>query len=236
MLSNTPRIPLFKYGTDYGGWYFPEASLTEQDIIISAGAGEDISFDIELVNRFNCYIHILDPTPRALTHYNNTKLLISEGKKAPINFSKTDFYQTDIDIYNRMMFYPVGLLNKNKTVFFYEPANKDFVSHSVGNRHNTKDGFKAPCLRLDKFLKNMQINTIKAIKMDIEGAEYGIIRDMLASKIRPDYLLIEFHTGNTLLEKLLSNNRILHCLMLRVAGYCIVSRRGNDFTFEKQSP
>ena len=41
-----------------GGLYY--GGLDEDTKILSLGAGEDISFDIELVNKFNCCVNIYD--------------------------------------------------------------------------------------------------------------------------------------------------------------------------------
>src|SRR5690606_25746429 len=54
-----------KLGTRYGGWYVPSDLLNAQSICYCIGAGEDISFDIELINRFDCHVYTFDPTPRA---------------------------------------------------------------------------------------------------------------------------------------------------------------------------
>ena len=42
-----------KIGTIYGGWFVPiNMNLNENSIIYSGGAGEDISFDIKLQNKY----------------------------------------------------------------------------------------------------------------------------------------------------------------------------------------
>ena len=60
-----------KLGTNYGGWYIPnELELDENSIIYSAGAGEDISFDLKLQMLTDCHLIMIDPTERAKIHYN----------------------------------------------------------------------------------------------------------------------------------------------------------------------
>ena len=44
------NIPYEELGTPYGGWQFIPLDKNEQLNVISAGVGEDISFDIELIN------------------------------------------------------------------------------------------------------------------------------------------------------------------------------------------
>ena len=57
-------------GTQYGGWSFVDnKNITDNTYIISAGLGEDASFDVELVNKYNCKVIIVDPTPRAIEHF-----------------------------------------------------------------------------------------------------------------------------------------------------------------------
>lgn len=63
-----------KIGTDYGGWFFPLNPLLNQDsIIYSVGAGEDISFDLHIQSKYKSNIVIVDPTARAIKHFEEIK-------------------------------------------------------------------------------------------------------------------------------------------------------------------
>ena len=83
-LSKKPRIeidtviPLNSLGTDYGSWKVPENFLAENSVCYFAGAGIDISIDVEVTKRFRSMVHIIDPTPKAREHYN---LLIEKPRK-----------------------------------------------------------------------------------------------------------------------------------------------------------
>ena len=77
-------------GSLYGGWSFLEKKNLNNNYIVSAGLGEDASFDIELINRYNCKIILIDPTPRAIEHYKeimkkkdnqNQKYIIIQANK-----------------------------------------------------------------------------------------------------------------------------------------------------------
>ena len=57
-------------GTAYGGWSFVEEDNLKNCTIISAGLGEDASFDIEFASKYDARIIIVDPTPRAIKHYD----------------------------------------------------------------------------------------------------------------------------------------------------------------------
>lgn len=63
---------LIRLGSEYGGWCFLDdpASL-RNSIIVSAGLGEDASFDIEFANKYDAKVLVVDPTPRAIIHFNS---------------------------------------------------------------------------------------------------------------------------------------------------------------------
>ena len=52
-------------GTQYGGWALDTNYVPDNSVIISAGVGEDISFDLFLMNNKNCKVVGIDPTPKS---------------------------------------------------------------------------------------------------------------------------------------------------------------------------
>ncbi len=66
-------LPSETLGTPYGGWQFISLDKQENINVISAGVGEDISFDVELINKYGCNVILIDPTPRAIIHYEEVK-------------------------------------------------------------------------------------------------------------------------------------------------------------------
>jgi hypothetical protein len=77
------------------------------------------------------------------------------------------------------------------------------------------------------------IEELGAVKMDIEGAEFAVLRNMLASWIRPKLLMIEFHPGNSKVEREGKLKTIFHVLMLRLHGYHLIVRNGWDLVFAR---
>ena len=66
-----------RFGTSYGGFYYPnELNLGNDSVIYCVGAGEDISHDCEIAKATGATVHILDPTPRAVTHVQYIKDLL----------------------------------------------------------------------------------------------------------------------------------------------------------------
>ena len=70
-----------RFGTKYGGFYYPENldGLDNESIVYCIGAGEDISHDIVLGNKLESKIYIIDPRPRAIEHYELVKNVL-DGK------------------------------------------------------------------------------------------------------------------------------------------------------------
>jgi len=64
--SEFPRIHL---GSDYGGWTIVDEPTLQGCVIISAGLGEDASFDVEFAARYQAKVVVVDTTPRAVRHF-----------------------------------------------------------------------------------------------------------------------------------------------------------------------
>src|SRR5207237_27812 len=55
-----------RLGSEYGGVHVPVQLLTDKSIVYSAGVGEDVTFDLALIEAVGCDIWALDPTPRSI--------------------------------------------------------------------------------------------------------------------------------------------------------------------------
>lgn len=191
-------------GSNYGGWSFFDDKDLENKIIISAGLGEDASFDIELINKYNCKIIAVDPTPRAIDHYN--KIIKSTGEP------KNDSYQEggnqiissyDLTNINNKNFILVkrGLHNlDNKELKFFAPPNKNHVSYSIidwqNNYKKESDFIKIKTISVKSILKEFDIKNFEMIKLDIEGSEVEVLNQMIDDKIFPNQILVEFDELN----------------------------------------
>ena len=62
---------MLKLGTNYGGWSIPKnIKLNKDSIVYSGGVGEYISFDIKLQSKYNSNIFLIDPTIKAVNHFD----------------------------------------------------------------------------------------------------------------------------------------------------------------------
>jgi FkbM family methyltransferase len=191
-------------GSNYGGWSFLDDKDLENKIIISAGLGEDASFDIELINKYNCKIIVVDPTPRAIDHYN--EIIKSTGEP------KNDSYQEggnqiissyDLTNINNKNFILVkrGLHNlDNEELKFFAPPNKNHVSYSIidwqNNYKKESDFIKIKTITVKSILKEFDIKNFEMIKLDIEGSEVEVLNQMIDDKIFPNQILVEFDELN----------------------------------------
>lgn len=162
----------FKWmGNLYGGFYAATQYVNKDSVVFSFGIGEDISFDTEISNLTKCTIHGFDPTPKSINWIKNNKEL-------PEGFH---FHEYGIDVHDGF-------------VTFFLPENKNYVSGSIVTNEKLKsDGIKVPMKSFKTICEELGYTCIDVIKMDIEGAEYSVIPDILSSGIKIKQILIEFH-------------------------------------------
>jgi FkbM family methyltransferase len=159
-----------RFGSYYAGWTVHPNLLGRDSVIYSFGIGEDISFDLELISRFNLTVFAFDPTPRSIQWV--------EAQTLPSNFNLLRY----------------GLASKDGTIRLHSPSNANFVSHSVIPPHRGETrAIEVPVHRLSTILQKLEHRRIDLIKMDIEGSEYDVIPDLLSAPTLPTQLLIEFH-------------------------------------------
>jgi FkbM family methyltransferase len=177
-------------GTPYGGYTIPDNVLTSDSIIYSLGLGEDASFDIGIIESYKCQVRIFDPTPRSIT-----------------------FYDKELAQYPQISFYPIGVWDDDCEIKFYSPKDPTHVSHSIDNLQNTESYFQAKVKRLQTIITELKDCYIDLLKIDIEGAEYAVLQDMIASNIKPLIICLEFHKPD--------NNEMISAL--NKAGYKIIN-------------
>jgi len=223
-----------KLGSKYGGWHVPIDFLDVASVCYCVGAGEDISFDIELINRIGCSVYTFDPTPRASQHVKLLKENTSLNHKTFINRDIGEFYQCNANTLSQLHFYQFGLWDKQKVMRFYAPQNPSHVSHSLVNLQRTQEYFEAECRTLKDIMSELNHTGLSLLKLDVEGAEYRIIDSMLADDISPSILCLEFDEGHTPQDHKYFNRIIEVILKLKKAGYLAAVFDGWNVTFVLQ--
>lgn len=164
------RVPVRRHaraihlGSAYGGWTVRADLLNPQSVVWGAGVGQDISFDLALIERFGVSVHAFDPTPLSIEWLAKQKL--------PAGF----------------IHHPVGLADFDGLADFGLPPEPGHVSFQFG-----ADGHRFPVKRIDTIASELGQQHIDLLKMDIEGAELGVIASLAETKTPIRQLLVEFH-------------------------------------------
>ncbi len=206
-LSIDLQLPMQKVGV----WNIYPDILPREGIVYSLGVGEDIGLDLELVKQKNMEIHAFDPTPNSVDWLKQQNL--------PARFH----------------FHPWAVADKDGSFYLYPRVLRDGNLSSkmytlLPDSANREDGVEVPAKTIATILQTLGHDRIDLLKMDIEGAEYGVLEGLLASPVRPDQLLIEFHHRHAGLDK---SQTLAAVAALRAAGYGLadISCTGREFNF-----
>ncbi len=231
-----------RLGTEYGGWNLIDFQELNNKTIISAGCGEDISFDIEFLNMYGGKVILVDPTPRSIKHLE--KVLDSVGNKKTKDYIEGGNQQ--IESYNLENLETKQLIVKNfalykkdgVTVKFYPPKNPKHVSHSISNwqkgESDSNKSIVVETITVKKIMEDQKIDELELIKLDIEGAENQVLPNLIKNKIFPNQILVEFdelHTTN--LSSYLKATKII--IQLLFNGYKLIeTSKFPDMLFVKK--
>ena len=223
-----------KIGTDYGGWWFPlDFNLNEDSIVYSGGVGEDISFDLKLQNDYNCNIILIDPTKRALIHYNECQNFYIDQSHS-FRGNNSDYLNIIKNLkpnFDKFTYINMGLWNKKDELKFFKQTNENYVSQSLVDG---MFGENYDVVKVDSLKNIMDANNHKKIdvlKLDIEGAEIKVLEQMIIDKIFPDILCIEFDLKLKNRDYDNSTKRIID--LLSQNSYVILKNDNYNITFQK---
>ena len=223
------EVPVERLGTPYGGWLIPRGLLSPESVCYLVGAGEDISFDLEVAAKYGCKAHIFDPTPRAVAHFEALFENLKHGRRTPCSTSPAGFYPDyPPELAEKLHFHPVGIWNEDATLRFFAPRNEAYVSHSIVNIQHSERSIEVPVRRLSGLMREMGHRRLDLLKLDIEGAEYQVIESLLADKTEVDILCIEFdesaanHLDTKYLDRIESSLR-----SLLDAGFRVIAKEKN---------
>jgi FkbM family methyltransferase len=207
------RNDLEEIGSDYGGWIVPTRLLDSDSICYCVGCGEDISFDLGLIDSFGCHVYGFDPTPRAIAHVKDA----AGGNQ-------------------KYHFYDIGLWDKEDTLRFFVPKNPDHVSHSLLNLQKTEEYISVNVKRLSHLMKELGHQKIDLLKIDIEGAEYKVIESIIEDDINVRVLCVEYDECFNPLDAEYRDRIRKSVNSLIKNGYSLVCNQGNgNYTFVKDA-
>jgi hypothetical protein len=236
-------MSLKRFGTDYGGYYYPAdlGGLDKSSIIYCVGAGEDISHDIELAGKTGAPIHIFDPTERSLEHVRlvNTALNINQAPPSNPRYGGGDstYWSRILGAgaqSSQIQFHPYGLYTcDNPDMRFYKPTNPEYVSHSLVPGMKSQDYVSVAVKSLNTIMAELGHTRIDLLKIDIEGCECDVLEKMVMDGIFPRFLAVDFDLGWTG-EKIRDRQRCLDIIeLLQQNRYRILHRKESDISFER---
>jgi FkbM family methyltransferase len=169
-LNNDIDVPSIKDG----GWWFTPEELNEDSIVYSLGVGDEIDFDLSIIDKYGVTVHGFDPTPNSIDMLEGT------------------------DLPDRFHFHPWAVTAHDGNLKFYPRLKKDGSKSDVmytmiAEEETIDDVIEVPAYSLSTIAEKLGHERIDLLKMDIEGAEYEVLDGLLASPIKPTQLLVEFH-------------------------------------------
>ena len=188
-------------------WLTATDYLSPGDRVLSAGAGNDISFELSLIRDYQLHVTLLDPSPTGK----------QTGEAAAAETPE-------------LTFEAVGLAGESGQLTFAEPFDGE------SNQATTSGNRKLVHLdvtTLDSILERHQIKRSSLLKLDIEGMEYPVLQQLCA---RPamifDQILVEVHhhlPGKHLWQMRLKTLGLL--LGLRQKGYRLFAKASGNLSF-----
>lgn len=205
MIRYAPKIKvehpanISRFGSEYGGWHFEPSPDLQGATIISCGLGEDASFDVEFAKRFGAKVLLVDPTPRALIHFQELEKQI--GKSATTTYvagGKQPGTAYDMTSLTKETFIsePSAIWIEDTRLKFFSPPSVSHVSHSITNfmnNYSTETSYiEVEALSLPSIMKKHNLTSIPLLKLDIEGAEVHVIPHILKAGVFPRQILVEY--------------------------------------------
>jgi FkbM family methyltransferase len=203
---------LQRIGTRYGGWTIPANLIGSNSVCYCVGCGEDISFDLGLIEQFHCNVFAFDPTPRAIEYVK------AHAAGNP-----------------QYHFTALGLWDKADRLKFFVPSNPNHVSHSLLNLQKTKEFIEVPVERLSSIMEKNRHTRLDLLKLDIEGAEYKVLDSIIADKIGIGVLCVEFDEYWNPLDSNYLRRIRGYVRQILALGFMMVDAPGNgNYTFVKK--
>lgn len=153
-----------------GNYLINSELIDSNSIVYSCGVGTSISFERELLRKYNCVVHCFDPTSLA------------------VNYMNKEEYDD-----NKIKFKPIGIWNKDEKVKFYtQDVNETGHGGSITNLFKNENFELFDCAKIKTLMKKNNHLNVDLLKLDIEGAAIAVMDDILEDKILPKQILVEF--------------------------------------------
>ncbi|MDH5621376.1 MAG: FkbM family methyltransferase [Gammaproteobacteria bacterium] len=155
-------------------WTYIVDRLGPDSVVYSLGVGDNIDFDLGIIERFGASVFAFDPTPYAKEWIENR------------------------DLPDRLVFKPWAASAEDGSLRLYRRVSKRGKKAKVmwtaeGEAGDSSDYIDAPAYTVRTMMEKLGHEKVDLLKMDVEGAEYGILDGLKLASHPPEQLLVEFH-------------------------------------------
>jgi FkbM family methyltransferase len=174
-LRLAPVPGLVDLGSDYGGWTLPGALIGDGWTCYSAGAGGDVSFDLELIHRFNANVRSIEPVDEFVRS-------AAEDAAGEPRFTAVHAAVATNDGPLRMQ------------------LSHDARSHSVSSAelYESSNYVEMPGRTLPSLMQELGDIEIQLLKLDLEGAEYEVLPTLRLNELGVKVLAVQLHHAGSL--------------------------------------
>jgi FkbM family methyltransferase len=168
-VPSAPVPGLERLGTDYGGWVVPCALIGAGWVCYSAGAGADVSFDIELLN-LGAFVRAFDP-------------FRPFREKAERETGGNPRYSFD----------EVAIAAADGPVIMFGRQDSGGGSVSAVNLYGVETAHEIQGRSVPSLMAEHGDGEVRLLKMDIEGSEYDVLRSLDLAALGVQVLCVELH-------------------------------------------
>ena len=154
-------------GQGVDAWTISPDFMPSHGVVYSLGVGNVIRSDLDLIKRFRAEVFAFDPTPGAIAWIKQ--------QSVPHQFHFIEYGIMDYD--GIAQFQHFGGVQYGPRV-------------SISQRNGTID---VQVRRLATMMKRLSHSKIDLLKINIEGGEYAVIADLIASQLDVGQIVVEFH-------------------------------------------
>lgn len=154
-------------GPEEEAWVICPDCLYPNSVVYSLGVGKQIEFDLELIDRFKVNVFAFDPTYQSVEWINKQILP------------------------KRFHFIEYGIMDYDGLAQFQHLGGIQFGIVDSVSQHDEKVELQVYCLKT--MMEKLNHTKIDLLKINIEGGEYAVIADLVASNLDVKQIVVEFH-------------------------------------------
>ena len=155
---------------DYGGWCICPDGIDARSVVYDCGVGTDISFAVSLVRKYGLHVWAFDPTPKSIQWF-------ARQPHPP-----------------EVVLYPYGIADIDREATLHLPDNPAHGSGTlVASVAHRARSVQVEVRRVATIMAILGHAKVDILKLDIEGAEYGVLTDVLRCDLAVEQILVEFH-------------------------------------------